>query len=96
MYLNELDRAFGLTAERRRNRSVFKKNSLVKRGAVKGVDDIINGGRDKPTEWGCVQERFYCQGNRSINCDMRVRRGRLTAVTWGQSAPEWRQLIVFG
>jgi hypothetical protein len=65
MYMNELDRAFGLTAESGRNRSVFKKSSLVKRGAVKGVDEIINGGSDKPTKWGCVQGIFYSQGNRS-------------------------------
>jgi hypothetical protein len=70
MYLNELDRAFGLTAEGGQNRSVFKKSSSVKRGAVKGVDEIINGGSDKPTEWGGVQGKSYSQGNKSLNCDL--------------------------
>jgi hypothetical protein len=30
----------------------------VKKGAVKDVDKIINGGSEKPTELGCVQGGF--------------------------------------
>jgi hypothetical protein len=30
----------------------------VKKGAVKDVDDIINGGSDKPIELSCVQRGF--------------------------------------
>jgi hypothetical protein len=45
-------------AERGRNRSAFKKSSFMKKGAVKDVDEIINGGSDKPTELGCGQGGF--------------------------------------
>jgi hypothetical protein len=58
MYLNELDRAFGSRAERGRNRSVFKKSCLVKAAAFKDVDEVINGGIGRPTEFGCVQGGF--------------------------------------
>jgi hypothetical protein len=48
----------GFGADRGRNRSAFKKSSFVKKGAVKDVDEIINGGSDKPTELGCVHGGF--------------------------------------
>jgi hypothetical protein len=37
---------------------LLKKSSFVKKGAVKDVDEIINGGSDKPTELVCVQGGF--------------------------------------
>jgi hypothetical protein len=36
----------------------------VKGVAFKGDDEIINGGIDKPTEWGCVQGRFIVNGTK--------------------------------
>jgi hypothetical protein len=48
----------GFGVDRGRNRSAFKESSLVKKGAVKDVDEIIDSGSDKPTELGCVQGEF--------------------------------------
>jgi hypothetical protein len=56
--VSEPDRVFELAVEMGRNRSAFKKSSFVKKGAVKDVDGIINGGSNKPTELGCVQGGF--------------------------------------
>jgi hypothetical protein len=56
--VSEPDSVFDLAVEKRRNRSAFKKSSLVKKGTVKGVDEFINGGSDKPTDLGCVQGGF--------------------------------------
>jgi hypothetical protein len=54
----EPDRVLGFGADRERNQFAFKKSSFVKKGAVKEVDEIINGGSDKPTKLGCVQGGF--------------------------------------
>jgi hypothetical protein len=44
--VSEPDRMFELAVEMGRNRSAFKKGSLVKKGTVKDVDEIISGGSD--------------------------------------------------
>jgi hypothetical protein len=57
--VSEPDRVLELAVEMRRNRSAFKKGSLVKKGTVKDVDEIINGGSDKPTNLGLCSKRIY-------------------------------------
>jgi hypothetical protein len=87
---------FELAVEMGRNQSAFKKGSLVKKGTAKDVDEIINGGIDKPTNLGLYSRRVYESLINNFNCDMRVKRCRLTVPTWEQSVPEWQQIIVRG
>jgi hypothetical protein len=94
--VSEPDKVFECAVEMGRNRSAFKKGSLVKKGTVKDVDEIANGGSDKPTNLGLCSRRVYESLLNSLNCDMRVKRCRLRVPTWEQSVPEWRQLIVSG
>jgi hypothetical protein len=94
--VSEPDRVFELAVKIGRNRCAFKKGSLVKKATVKDVDEIINGGSDKPTYLGLCSRRVYESLINSLNCDMRVKRGRLAVPTWEQSVPEWQKLIVCG
>jgi hypothetical protein len=44
--VSEPNRVFELAVEMGRNGSAFKKSSFMKKGAVKDVDETINGGTD--------------------------------------------------